>query len=264
VPGTEKEYIAYTIPNHGRLPERHIEGNVVTYSTYEIANTIDWLLKQARDGRIDVYQKCLEILRAGFVKKLNDDGFHALLAAAVERNVVVYDAAAAPGAFTKRLISLMQQVMRRSSGGNSTSLNRGRLTDIFMSPESLEDVRNWSSADIDEVTRREIFVNPDGTLNRIFGVTLHDIDEFGDGQEYQEYFLNELGGTLASGDVELVLGLDMTGGPGANGTMIQPIREPLQVFRDTHMHRQRRDGLYSWMETGFFIADNRKFVLGSL
>jgi len=26
-PGTEKEFVAYTIPNHGRIPERHVEGD---------------------------------------------------------------------------------------------------------------------------------------------------------------------------------------------------------------------------------------------
>lgn len=263
-PGTERYHVAYTIPNHGRIPERHVEGDVVSVSTYEIASSIDWLMKYSRDARWDIVTRALQVLRASFTKKLNDDGFHILLAAAVDRNIVVYDSTAAAGAFTKRLISLMQQVMRRNSGGNSTSLNRGRLTDIFMSPEALEDVRNWSTADIDEVTRREIFVSPDGTLNRIFGVTLHDIDEFGDGQQYQEYYLNELGGTLASGDQELVLGLDMSGGPGAGGTLMMPIREPLRIYEDETFLRQRRVSYFGWMEAGFTSLDSRKLVLGSI
>jgi len=263
-PGTEKNFVAYTIPNHGRIPERHIEGDIITVSTYEIAASIDWLLKYSRDARWDIVGRAMQVLEASFVKKLNDDGFHTLLAAAVDRNIVVYVSAAAAGAFTKRLISLLQQVMRRNSGGNSTSINRGRLTDVFMSPEALEDVRNWSTADIDEVTRREIFVAQDGRINRIFGVNLHDLDEFGVGQQYQNYYLNELGGTLAAGDEELVLGLDMSGGPGANGIFMMPIREQLQIFEDDNMHRQRRAGFYGWQEQGFAILDNRRLVLGSL
>jgi hypothetical protein len=264
-PGTEKNWVAYAIPNHGRIPERHIEGDVITISTYEIAASIDWLLKHARDARWDIVAQALQVLRGSFVKKLNDDGFHVLLAAAVERNIVVYDSAATAGAFTKRLVSLMQQVMRRNSGGNSTSLNRGRLTDIFMSPEALEDVRNWSTSDIDEVTRREIFVSQEGRLNRIFGVNLHDYDEFGEDQEYQEYYLNELGGTLATGgDTEMVLGLDLSGGPGANGTFVMPVRQEIQIFEDDNLHRQRRAGFYGWGEFGFSILDSRKVVIGSL
>lgn len=263
-PGTEKNFVAYTIPNHGRIPERHIEGDIITVSTYEIAASIDWLLKYSRDARWDIVGRAMQVMEAQFVKKLNDDGLHMLLAAAVDRNVVVYDSAAAAGAFTKRLISLMQQVMRRSYGGNSTSINRGRLTDVFMSPEALEDVRNWDTAQIDDVTRREIYVAQDGRLNQIFGVTLHDIDEFGVGQQYQDYYLNELGGTLASGDEELVLGLDLSGGPGGNGSFMMPIRESLQIFEDDNMHRQRRTGFYGWQEQGFAVLDPRRLVLGSL
>jgi hypothetical protein len=263
-PGTEKNFVAYTIPNHGRIPERHVEGDIITVSTYEIGASIDFLLKYARDARWDIVGRAMQVMESQFVKKLNDDGFHTLLGAATDRNTVVFDSAAAPGTFTKRLISLMQQVMRRSYGGNSTSINRGRLTDVFLSPESLEDIRNWSFAEIDEVTRREIFTAQDGTLNRIFGINLHDLDELGYLQQYQNYFLNDLGGTLAAGDQELVLGLDLSGGPGANGTFMMPIREQLQIFEDDNMHRQRRMGWYGWQEQGFTILDNRRVILASL
>ena len=50
-PGTEKNYVAYTIPNHGRIPERHVEGDYVMVPTYDIGASIDWLLKYARDTR---------------------------------------------------------------------------------------------------------------------------------------------------------------------------------------------------------------------
>lgn len=39
------------------------------------------------------------------------------LAKGADRNVVVYDADAAPGVFTKRLIALMRYVHRRTGGG---------------------------------------------------------------------------------------------------------------------------------------------------
>lgn len=41
-------------------------------------------------------------------KKINDDAWHTLLAAGLDRNVVVYDSAATAGQFTKRLVSLMK------------------------------------------------------------------------------------------------------------------------------------------------------------
>jgi hypothetical protein len=194
-PGTEKNYVAYTIPNHGYIPERHVEGDYVMVPTYDIGSSIDWLLKYARDARWDIVSRAMQVLEASFVKKINDDAWHTLLTAGVDRNIVVYDSAASAGQFTKRLVSLMKTVMRRNGGGNSTSINRGKLTDLYISPEAMEDIRDWGVDQVDEVTRREIFVAADGTFNRIFSVNLHDLDELGEDQEYQLYFSSTLSGS---------------------------------------------------------------------
>ena len=78
-PGTEKEFVAFTIPNHGRIPERHVEGDYVMVPTYDVGASIDWLLKYARDARWDVVGRAMEVLQGQFVKKMNDDGWHTLL-----------------------------------------------------------------------------------------------------------------------------------------------------------------------------------------
>ena len=142
-PGTEKDFVAYTIPNHGYIPERHVEGDYIMVPTYDVGASIDYLLKYARDARWDVVGRAMEVLEASFVKKMNDDGWHTILAAAVDRNIRVNDSDADAGQFTKRLVSLMKTVMRRNGGGNSTSANRGQLTDLYVSPEAVEDIRNW-------------------------------------------------------------------------------------------------------------------------
>ena len=262
-PGTEKDFVAYTIPNHGYIPERHVEGDYVMVPTYDIGASIDYLLKYARDARWDVVGRAMEVMEAQFVKKMNDDGWHTLLAAGVDRNIVVYDSDAAAGQFTKRLVSLMKTVMRRNGGGNSASNNRGMLTDLYVSPEAMEDIRNWGVDQVDEVTRREIYVAADGTLNRVFGVNLHDLDELGEGQEYQLFYSNVLNGTLPSTptqDVELVVGLDMR----KRDSFIMPIRAEVQIFEDDTLHRQKRAGFYGWAEQGFAVLDNRRVLLGAL
>lgn len=259
-PGTEKDFVAYTIPYHGRIPERNIEGDYVMVPTYEVGSSIDWTLKYARDARWDVVTRAMQVLQASFTKKKNDDAWHTLLAAGVDRNIVVYDSDASAGQFTKRLVSLMKTVMRRNGGGNSTSTNRGKLTDLYLSPEAMEDIRNWGVDQVDEVTRREIYVAGDGSVNRIFNVNLTDLDELGEGQEYQKFFLNELVGSLQGSDVELVVGLDLS----TNDSFINPYRSDVQVFEEDSFHRQRRAGLYAWAEHGFAVLDNRRVILGSL
>jgi hypothetical protein len=261
-PGTEKDFVAYTIPNHGYIPERHVEGDYVMVPTFDIGASIDYLLKYARDARWDIVGRAMEVLEAGFVKKMNDDGWHTLLAAGVDRNLVVFDSDADTGQFTKRLVSLMKTVMRRNGGGNSTSTNRGQLTDLYVSPEAVEDIRNWGLDQVDEVTRREIYVAADGSgvLNRVFGVNLHDLDELGEGQEYQLFYENVLLGSLPPGDVEMVVGLDLR----KRDSFIMPIREQVQIFEDDTLHRQKRAGFYGWAEQGFAVLDNRRVIVGSL
>jgi len=261
-PGTEKDFVAYTIPNHGYIPERHVEGDYVMVPTFDIGSSIDYLLKYARDARWDVVGRAMEVLEASFTKKMNDDGWHTILAAGVDRNIVVYDSDAATGQFTKRLVSLMKTVMRRNGGGNSASNNRGQLTDLYVSPEAMEDIRNWGVDQVDELTRREIYVASDnaGVLNRVFGVNLHDLDELGVGQEYQLFYENVLNGTMPAGDVEICVGLDLR----KRDSFIMPIRQEVQIFEDDVLHRQKRAGFYGWAEQGFAVLDNRRVLLGSM
>ena len=260
-PGLEGEHVAYTNPGHGRVPERSVEGDYVMIPTYTVTSSIDYLLRYAREARWDIVARAMQVLEAGFVKKMNDDGWHTLLAAGVDRNILVYDADAAQGQFTKRLISLMKTVMRRNAGGNSGSLNRGSLSDVYLSPEALEDIRNWGIDQVDEVTRREIYqAGDDGAaITRVFGVNLHDMDELGQNQEYQVFYTDQLGGTLASSDDELVVGIDRS----ANDSFIMPVKQDVQIFEDDALHRQQRAGFYGWAEVGFAVLDNRRILLGS-
>ena len=91
-PGTENDHVAYTNPGHGRVPERAVEGDYVMVPTYTVGSSIDYLLRYAREARWDVVGRAMQVLEAGFVKKMNDDGWHTLLAAGVDRNVLVFDA----------------------------------------------------------------------------------------------------------------------------------------------------------------------------
>ena len=258
-PGEEDEFVAYTNPGHGRIPERQVEGDYVMVPTYSISASIDWLLRYAREARWDVVGRAMQVLEASFVKKMNDDGWHTVLAAGVDRNIMVYDADATAGQFTKRLVSLMKTVMRRNGGGNTGSISRSRLTDLYLSPEAIEDVRNWQVDQIDEITRREIFLAADGGITRLFQVNLHDIDELGESQEYQNFFSNQLSGSLQGSDVELVVALDLNN----RDSFIMPLKQEVQIFEDDNLHRHQKAGLYGWAELGFAVLDNRRVLLGS-
>ena len=260
-PGTEGEHIAYTMPMQGRIPERNVESDYIMIHTYQIANSIDFLRRYAREATWNVIVRALEVMRAGFVKKMNDDAWHVLLSAVVDRNILVFDDDAAASQFTKRLLSLMKVVMRRNAGGNGASLGVGRLTDCFMSIEGIEDIRNWGVDQVDDMTRNRIYNSADNgaPLTNIFGLTLHDMFEFGDGQQYQNFFTSDLSGSLASSDTELVVGLDLS----ANDSFVMPVKMDVQVYEDDNLHRGGRQGYYAEAEIGFGALDNRRVIAGS-
>lgn len=260
VPGTESEYAAYTIPSVGYIPEKHVEGDYVTIPTYDVGAAIDFAIKFAKNGRWDVATRALQVLEAMFVKKNNLDAWKCLIAAAYDRNVKAEDTLAPAGFFTKRLVSLMKIKMQREGGGNLASIGQAQLTDIFTSPENVEDARNWDLTQIDDATRNKIHNSANG-LSDVFGVNIHPLNEFGVSQTLQDFYTTTLGGTLGSSDTELVIGLDLS--VNSADVFVNPIRQELEIFPDPMLHRQRRQGYYGWLEHGFGVLDNRKVLIGS-
>jgi len=260
-PGTEDiDFTAITLPKQGRVPERHVEGDELWVPTFQIANSIDWSLRYARDARFDVVGRALRVYQMGYTRKINEDGWHTLLAAADARGLVVVDTVAQNGQFTKELVSKMQTAMTRNAGGNGQA---GRLTDLYLSMEGMEDIRAYDLSEIDDVTRREILnATPEG-LAKLYGTTLHFMTEFGVGQEYQLYLINVLGRAVNAahaGDEEFCVGLDLSTGD----SFVSPIRMELETFEaGPEMHRRQKAGVYGWMEHGFAVLDNRRLLLGT-
>jgi hypothetical protein len=87
------------------------------------------------------------------------------------------------------------------------------------------------------------------------------MDELGESQEYQTYYLSQLGGALGpSSDVELVVGLDQS----SKDSFIMPVRQNVEVYPDPSYARQGRISFWGTAELGFGVMDNRRVMLGSL
>jgi hypothetical protein len=259
-PGEEDlNFTAYVMPKQGAVPQRHVEGDELWIPTYSLANSIDWSLQYARDARWDIVGRATDVLRQGFVRKHNEDGWHTILAAADSRGLVVVDTAADNGQFTKELVSKMKTAMTRNAGGNGQS---GRLTDMAVSMEAVEDIRDWDDTEVDPVTRREILMSQGQNMLTLYGVRIRPMTELGVGQECQNYIVNVLGRAVTgahAGDQEFVVGLDLS----SNDSFVMPVREELQVFNDPMLHRSQKAGLYAWETIGWGVLDNRRLVLGT-
>src|SRR5574337_777090 len=255
-PGEEEQYIAYALPKQGRLPERHVEGDELWVYTYRIGNAIDWDIRYAAEARFDVIGRAINVFEAGFVRKLNSDGWRTLLTAAADRGLIVTAGGSGcftghtlrptftQGVFDKELLSRMKTCMTRGAGGNG---NAGRLTDIYISLEAMEDVRAWTATQIDDFTRRQIITGKEYGLADIYGTNIHIMTEFGIAQEYQTFLDTTIGLSLPASTSEFCVGLDLS----TMDSFVMPIRQELVVFDDPLLYRQQRAGVFGWQEHGF-------------
>lgn len=251
--GESETHKAFFIPKEGMIPQVAIEGEELYIPTFRVGNAIDWPLVYARDARWDVIAKAIEVFTNGFVQRLNDQGWRVILQCAAQ-NAVITDAAAAAGAFTKRLLTNMQTGIRRLVGGRGS-----RLTDLYLSPESLADIRNFDNTALDDVTLRNILTTGEDGVPMMYGVRLHDTLDLGANQDYQDILVNDLGLVLGA-DLEYVVGLDLSN----RDSFVMPVREDMQMFDDPALHRKQRAGVYGWLEVGFGCLDSRRAQLGSL
>lgn len=269
-PGDEDSYTAYTLSEQGRLPERRVEASEINVPTFKIGNSIDWDIKFMKEARWDVVKRALQVFEAGFVRKINSDGWRTVLAAASDRGLVVEASGTAaftgsssclttapnPGEFTKELVSRLHTAMTRGAGGNG---NGGRLTDLYLSLEAMECVRSWDASRIDEFTRREIFTSADKGLAQIYGVIMHSMTEFGQDQEYDAFLETVLSLAKPGGTEQFCVGLDLS----ADDSFVMPIKEELEVYDDDALTRFQRMGVFGWMRHGFACLDNRRVLLGA-
>jgi hypothetical protein len=252
--GEDETHKAFIIPKEGMIPQVAIEGEEILVPTFKVGNAIDWNLDYARDARWDVVAKAIEVYTNGFVQRLNDEGWTIVLTSAASHGSVVTDAAAGAGVFTKRLLTNLMTNIKRLTGGRGS-----RLTDLYMSPEAIADIRNFDTTVLDDVTLRNILITPEDGVPQLYGVRLHDVPDFGVGEDYQLILENDLSVSLGS-DEEFVIGLDLEN----RDSFVMPVREDMQMFDDPTLHRRQRAGVYGWLEVGFAALDNRRATVGSL
>lgn len=255
-PGSEGEFRAFTNPGKGKPPALVVSGDKITLADKGNILRVEYDLQYARNARWDVVGRLVEAHMAGFVKTRNDDCWHTILASVADRGVVVYDSAATQGVFTKKLFSLARCSMARNSGGNASSIKKGRLTDVYLSCEGIEEILNWNLDQVPESVRSQLYSmsGGDNTTLDILKVRLHEMYELGTNQEYQSYYLNRLGGQLATSDDELAIGLDLVN----RDSFIFAVTQPLEVFEDPALHASQKGGFYGWERYAVGALDSRR------
>ncbi len=256
----DTDYIAVEIPDDGALPERITVTDHALVRCFKYGNSVSWKQDYALNGNVLAINKARNRFNMGFLKKMNDVGWKAILGAAVARNVVVRDASATSGDFTRPLLTGMIRQMRRLGGGNAASNNGFKLTDLFISLEAMEKMLLWDSNDTPSINIFNDLIQQGFTTYRLHGVNVHVMDELGVGQEYETY-LESLGADPSSySKQEFCIGLDLS----KEDTFVMPISQRVQVIPVPSLLEKQRMGMNGWTQFGAAVLDARAVLLGVL
>lgn len=262
-PGTEGEFRAFTNPGKGKPPALVVSGDKLTLSDIGNIFRVEYDLHYARNARWNVVARLTEAFMAGFVKKRNDDCWHTILASMADRGMTVFDIAANAGQFTRKLFSLGKCSMARNSGGNSTAVKRGRLTNIWMSCEGIESILSWNLDQVPETVRSQMYSmsGGDNQVIEVLGVKIQEMFELGVNQEYQNYYVNRLGGALVpagsghtAADVEIAVGLDLTN----RDAFVRAITQSMEIAEDPQLYFQQRGGFQGSSRYAVGVLDSRR------
>lgn len=247
-PGADSRYpvdmndiTAFVMPKEGAVPQNVVASDEIWVPTFEVSSSVYWKLRYARDARWDVVARAKHKLAQSIVKIEEENGWHVLLAGADTAN---RKNNVTGSGYVKELLSEQGVKMQRAGS---------KLTDVYLSPEAFADIRSWTDTQVDEATRREIFIQ--GGLANIYGTTLHVMEEFGNGQEYNKYFCNSCSTNgLTEGEVEIQIGLDLS----TNDAFYMPMREEVVTYDDPTAIKELEQGVIAVEDLGFAVVDTRR------
>ena len=269
----------------GGLPTSTVEGfSEMKIATYRLDAAVSFLKRYARRGRLDVVSKAVEKMSNEVLVKQERNAWAVILKALVEAktpgvgsNLGVaggqIKATSAAGSFQledlNNLLTLVKRINTSYAGGTTTDTYG--LTDLFMSPEGMGQIRELAFNPISANTavnpkevapnsvREEIFRN--AGAGEIFGVTLHQLVELGVGQKYNTLFasLVAANGGTANTAKQILVGVDLT-----KESFIRPVARQAEsggtftvLPDDQFVTRSEKTGFYGFLEEGRVCIDGR-------
>lgn len=252
------------------------------FQTYSLDSAVSFDAKHARKARLPVINASLTKVAQEFLRKMERTSANQLL------GVLAANATAAllestnttgkimPADFNGLLLKMAR--MTSSWVGGTEVGNGNSVTDLFISPERMFDLRAMAYNPVNvagangtagtaasgaiaapDAVRAELFNG--GGVGSFYGVTLHELKEFGPAQKFTKVFkalADAASVTFNSGD-DLMLGIDMT-----KGGIIRPVQTGAStsttvslVPDDQYSARQEKIGMYGKIEEGRIIVDKR-------
>lgn len=260
--------------------------------TYNLSTAVSMLKKYAEQSRLDVVSAALTRLAQEILLKQNLNGWlvalNALAPASTNGKAHVFRATTADVLDLDSLNKLKTRAKRINASfanGTPDPANANGLTDLFLSPEAIEQIRaiaynpqnSRAVPDTAESTvlgapdslREEIFRN--GGTSELYGIMFHELNELGIGYTYNDLFdvaagstsylkADGSGGAAFDGaNEEILVGVDMT-----RNALIRPVevdaegRGQLLVLPDDQFPaRSQKLGWFASVNEGRVVVDSR-------
>ena len=277
----------WTLPSLGYVAQDTMElgAEEVSIPIFQVQAAKDWPLKYAEEGRVDIPQQAQKAVAKAISEYEEEAGWRTIVPAATSaftgagilppRPAPIYELLAgdaAAGYFSKELINRMIVGMERI--GRQLNL-------LWIAPEDMADIREYTDTDVDPITRREIFtaaglgsiwginfrvVNVLGVRGKfnindrtsLYGPFIGDptYNKFNDYQITHGNVTDENGALVTAGETQ-IYGFDQT-----DVSLLMMIRQEYQAFDDPNLHRRQRQGFYGWAKMGFACLDARFIAMG--
>jgi hypothetical protein len=292
----------------GGLPSSLVEGmKEMKIATYRLDSAVSFLKKYARRGRLDIISKAVERMAQEVLVKQERNGWAVIMKALAEASTLKGRANSSASALNhilqsntndqfvlddmNRLLTLQRRLFTSFAGGSPEG-SRG-ITDLFVSPEILEQVRAFayqpmntragvlsgtsaegyadSSVALPDSVREQVFRG--AGMGEIYGISLHEVIELGVNQKYNTLFDTFAGATTypasggstfdgsSSGD-EILVGLDAS-----RDAFIRPVARQHEsggqwtvLADDQWVSRSEKTGFYGYLEEGRVCIDARAVV----
>lgn len=264
----------------GGLPTSTVEGlSELKVSTYRLDSAVSFLKRYARRGRLDVASKAIERMTNEVLIKQERNAWAVVLKALADSGNTVNMGSSAESFTLSSLNTLVKNVKRlNKSYANGTTNSSYGLTDIFVSPETMSDIRAFAynpvggfiandsgnnvtktnTTDLPAGVREEIYRG--GGTQEIYGISIHELVELGANQKYTKLFNEFFAGSPEFTDSDdLIIGLDLT-----KDAFVRPIARNADsgstftaMPDDQFVARSEKIGFYGSLEEGRVCIDSR-------
>jgi len=257
-------------------------GQELKIAPYRLDSAVSFLKKYARRGRLDVLAKAVERMAQEVLVKQERNAWAVILKAAADGVTNGDQHAFGLGAETFQLDHLNQMMtrMRRinssfAQGTPADGFSRG-ITDLFISPEVMEDIRAFSynavggatggtaDTDLPNTVRDEIYRA--AGAGSLFGVNITEILELGPNRKYVNLMETLDPGLMDAPTTsdDIVVGIDASKGAFIRAIATQDNSTFTALADDQFSARSEKLGFYGHLEEGRVCVDTRAVVIGAL